>query len=192
MLLGVRSPMTVATERSRDTANRLAQLHPAALLAHCDQLLAGPMPDYVLDGLLDKMARLSPDVITAWEAQQRRPKPPRRESVTTSARKNLKVNLEWRNPPQQSTSRQRDWQAILEPLRHQPGKWARLVNDHRANTVQGARTAAKKALPGPEWELVTRREDDGTVSFYARYLSLTPGPRATTRVGNGHVSALRP
>ena len=183
--------MNVASERSRSKADRLAGLHPAALLAHCDQLRAGPMPDHVLDGLLRTMARLSPDATITRDAQQLRPKRPRRQSVTTPARKNLKVNLEWRDPPQQSASHQRDWRAILEPLRQKPGKWARLVNDHRASTVQGARAAAKKAVAGPEWDLVTRTEDDGTSSFYARYLSLSPEPAVTSRAGNGQVTTLR-
>lgn len=180
--------MNVVTERSALKAHRLAQLHPAALLAHCDQLLAGPMPNHVLDGLLDRMARLSPDTVLAWESQQSRPRRSRRQPVTTPARKNLTVKLEWRDPP---TSRQPDWRTILEPLRQEPGKWARLVNDQRNGAVQRARAAARKAVSGPEWELVTRSEDDGTSSFYARYLLLDGARLPTSRAVNGRVSTPR-
>ena len=180
--------MNVVTERSTLKARRLAQLHPAALLAHCDQVLAGPMPNHVLDGLLDRMARLSPETVPAREFQRFRPNRPRRQPVTTPARKNLTVKLEWRDPP---TSRQPDWRAVLEPLRQEPGKWARLVNDHRNSAVQRARAAARKAVSGPEWELVTRSEDDGTSSFYARYLSLDGTKVPTSRGVNGRVSTPR-
>lgn len=94
----------------------------------------------------------------------------------TSTRRstNLVVKLEWREPPQQATTGTRDWAALLAPLRDKPQKWARMVNDKRNGAVQGARAAAKKALPGGEWELVTRREEDGTSSLYARYLGRPP------------------
>ncbi len=61
------------TEHSQARVEWLSRLSDAELRAHVDALLAGPLTDHVIEGICDRMSRLTRKSILDWEeAQERR------------------------------------------------------------------------------------------------------------------------
>jgi hypothetical protein len=85
------------------------------------------------------------------------------------------MTLEWKDPPSSCQRRTGgDWGKVAADLRANPGQWAIVLTDtrERCNTrrqtiVQGRMTVFQ---PAGSFQSVTRANDDGTVSTYARYV----------------------
>lgn len=78
------------------------------------------------------------------------------------------VTPKWEDPPNSWGRRPIDWAKILEPLRTNPNRWARVAT---YESRSGVGTAAKRAreLVGADFEIVTRTVDGGSAMF-ARFV----------------------
>lgn len=72
------------------------------------------------------------------------------------------TDIKWQEPPENNRSK---WSEIADALRGRPGQWA-LVKTSATNGAFGQ----YKARLGLEFEIVTRRNNEGNVDFYARFI----------------------
>ena len=79
------------------------------------------------------------------------------------------VTLKWEDPPAIRRGRKTvDWSKILEPLRHNPNRWARVRNYDKPPSAASSVSGIRKRV-GPEFEVVGRKIDGGSAIF-ARFI----------------------
>ena len=88
------------------------------------------------------------------------------------------VELERRDPPPRRFSGgcphgtvQRDWGQVAEFLAAHPDEWYVIAGGFGHSFTPATRP---RALRHPEIEMTTRREDDGSTTTYARWVTATP------------------
>jgi hypothetical protein len=80
------------------------------------------------------------------------------------------TDIKWEEPP--TDRRSRGYGDMAEPLRDKPGEWAKVAegisSPTLANSIKQARV--KSFAPAGSFEAVSRKNPDGGVDIYARYV----------------------
>lgn len=80
----------------------------------------------------------------------------------------------WEEPPPAAlVAAGIDWMAMLATLNARPGKWARLRTYPKSHTSSSTAGTIRKRLRDAgvtDYEVISRKLDDGTGGVYARYI----------------------